>query len=62
MLVIGGGRIKMIKVHWDGRVDAANDYEQELIDQDMLAQLHANHMDNSHICIEDECPYWQPEE
>ena len=57
----------MIKVHWDGRVErtrheSASDWEQEQIDQDMLAQLHSEHMDLDHSCIEGECPYFQPEE
>jgi len=60
----------MIKVDWDGgvmritRSKSSSDYdvEQEEIDQDMLAELHAEHMDPGHECAEHECPYWQPDE
>ena len=50
----------MIKYDWDGISihTTKEDWEQE----DLLAQLHAEHLDTEHICIEDECPYWQPEE
>lgn len=49
-----------IKYDWDGISihTTKEDWEQELIDQDMLAQLHAEHMDATHICVEDECPYF----
>ena len=49
-----------IKYDWDGISihTTKEDWEQEMIEQDQLAQLHAEHMDASHICIEDECPYF----
>ena len=50
----------MIKYDWDGISihTTKEDWEQEMIEQDQLAQLHAEHMDADHVCIEGECPYF----